>query len=158
MNYELWIAGTYIIQGLSPIHPSVQLSSIQYPVSIIQWIQAQLDIGCWLLDIGYLHIQHIIQGLSLFPFIFLAQSRRGFREKNCIHWLFANLCGRKRLKTIIYNSGAVPNSFNRTLRLCGSAREKYTLYHPGSVPNSFIIKQKTVAYAAVFCLTGVSIT
>ena len=23
-------------------------------------------------------------------FIFLAQSRRGFREKNCIHWLFDN--------------------------------------------------------------------
>ena len=44
---------------------SGKCENIQYPVSNIQyplfndgganWI---LDIGCWLLDIGYLHIQH----------------------------------------------------------------------------------------------------
>ena len=40
-----------------------------------------MDIGCWLLDIGYLHIQHIIQGLSPIPSTELCASA-ALREKN----------------------------------------------------------------------------
>ena len=37
---------------------NVQLSSIQYPV--FDDGGEKLDIGCWLLNIGYLHIQHML--------------------------------------------------------------------------------------------------
>ena len=54
-----------LIPGASRGDGNVQLSNIQYPLSNMQYAISNdggkiLSIGCWLLDIGYLHIEQKI--------------------------------------------------------------------------------------------------